>query len=75
MELQTREMAHIQVEDPLLAVPDGLDISSAIENREGIVVEQRQGTVVREGRLRANIELLADCDDIGRSLFLRELGQ
>ena len=62
--LQARQVPRLLVEDALLAESHGLNVSAAIEHREGVAIEQHTRAIVGQGRRRADVKMLPDFDYI-----------
>ena len=57
-------MPRAVVIEPLLAAPDGVQIAGSIEDRERLAALEDAGAVVREARVREDVVLVANPDDV-----------
>src|SRR5947209_4477504 len=64
LEFESREMACFVVEDTLLAETNRLNVTASIEDGKRIAMQQDARAVVCKGRGCADVELLADFNDV-----------
>ena len=57
-------MTRFTIEDALLAVSQWLNVAEPVEDGKSVAVQENPGAVVGKRRLRTNVELIIDFDDI-----------
>ena len=73
LQFKPRQMPGLVMEDSLMREGHRVNIPAAVEYRKGIAVEQNSSSIVGQRRARANVELLADLNNVFMILRRRHL--
>jgi hypothetical protein len=71
--LEAREMTCLIVEQALLSGADGLDLPIPIEHSEGVLVQQDQSAAVGQRRVRTDVKLISNFNDVCRQIVQSQM--